>query len=103
MNLKKKVASTALLAVSLLSFSVPALARPKLGNDDWRYGCNNNPINWGSYSKYLHRTRFHWSNVIRRRDGLKRSAENHAGYWCEAFVNTRVGEYVWFDAGLYNG
>lgn len=102
MNLKKKVAFTASLAVSLLSFSVPALVRLKLGNDDWHYGCNNHPINWRAYSKYLHRIKFHWSNVIRR-DGLKRLAENHAEYWCEAFVNTRVGEYVWVDAGLYNG
>ena len=77
--MKKKVASTALLAVSLLNFSVPALVLPKLGNDDWSYEYNNNPINWRVYLKYLHRTKFHWSNVIRR-DGLKRSAENHAGY-----------------------
>ena len=100
MKFTKKIATTALLAVSLFSASVPTLASHQNGGN-WSRGCNNNPWDWGAFSNYYHPYRFHWSHVIRSSDGKKKSGENHAGHWSHSFINTRFGEHVDFDYGFY--
>lgn len=96
-----KIRTVIATALIILSFSVilPAFAVSHLGGD-WSYGGNHDPGNWGAFSNYHHALKNHWSYVgsgVRRNE---KYASALSGYYSYAFINTNIGEYVTFKAGL---
>lgn len=101
MELKKKFASVALIAMSALSFSsVPVFTSVWASGRVWSYGCNNNSWNWGAFSNYYHNQRNHWSSVVRDRE--VKGSYGYTGPWytSQSFINTNFGEYAYFNYGF---
>ncbi|HEL2413439.1 TPA: lactococcin 972 family bacteriocin [Streptococcus suis] len=88
--------------VILLSLAIApgVLAAQNIYGGVWSYGGHHDPNNWGAFSNYYHRTRRHWSNVIRASDSKANYSEVGANATSTAFINTSVGEVAYFNCGV---
>ncbi|MGV3353454.1 lactococcin 972 family bacteriocin [Streptococcus orisratti] len=86
----------------LLSLAIApgVLAAQNIYGGVWSYGGHHDPSNWGAFSNYYHRTRRHWSNVIRASDSKANYSEVGANATSTAFINTSVGEVAYFNCGV---
>lgn len=98
MNIKKKLALIT-LSLSLLGVTTTTFAVEHLGGV-WSYGGHHDPSNWGAFSNFYHRTRNHWSEVVRDRDSSASNASAGPMQTSKAFINTNFGEKAYYSAGL---
>ena len=74
---------------------IKILAAQNIYGGVWSYGGHHDPNNWGAFSNYYHRSRSHWSNVVRA--SYSEKGPNATSY---AFINTSVGEVAYFYCGV---
>lgn len=71
-----------------------------VGGGQWTYGGHHDPKNWGAFSDYHHAVKYHWSSVSSAERKLADKDCAEAGYTSHAFINTNLGEVVYFDYGF---
>lgn len=98
----KKITKGLLILATLCLFPIAsASARVSHLGGTWNYGGHHDPANWGAFSNFYHVSFKHYSSVQSKTFPNNQSVSNApAGSFSHAFINTSVGEQVYFDAGL---
>ncbi|KPG69479.1 hypothetical protein A5886_001960 [Enterococcus sp. 8G7_MSG3316] len=100
MKIKKKIITALFVATTIFSLAAPAFAAVSVQGGTWSYGGQHNPTNWGAFSNYYHKDKWHWSSVVRHRDLKSNKGTASKGGTSKAFVNTNLGEKASFDFGF---
>lgn len=93
----RKILTTFLIMLSLV-VAMPVLAVSHRGGE-WNYGGRHEVGNWGAFSNYYHRSKYHWSYVGSTARNRQKTAYAPAGKTSYASIHTNIGEKVVFDAG----
>lgn len=97
----KKSLRKVLISLGLLAATTTSAFAVYVNGGQWTYGCNNDIGNWGAYSSYHHASKYHWASVVSaERPNRSSRVSASAGKTAYAFINTNIGEVVYFDYGF---